>query len=369
MKRTFLLLTSIMLLSMISCKKSSVPNTNNEQEKSTSSSSEIILPQFLPLWFKIADIPDDRTKAFGFSIGSHGYVGGGWGDAPYPFNSLSDLWMYDTTFKLWVKRASLPGYTTQSTAAFVAGGKGYIATGKHSYTGPDTSLFDRLLKDTWEYDPAADQWTKKADFPGGEREGAVGIGINGKGYVGLGSGLLHLWGTTIPVMFSDWWEYDPATNKWTQKKSFPGGAREVAVGCAAGTFGYVGTGVNKAGNLTNDWWQYDAAADSWTQKASLPGPARSSAVAFSSIDLAGPKAYVSTGYNNIVNPNSPWLKDLWRYDPATNQWVQSFNLPYGRSEAACFVVNNIVYLGSGEDDFHIDPVGGPFSSKFWGFHL
>jgi N-acetylneuraminic acid mutarotase len=372
MKRTFLLLAFLSMLSLISCKKSSLSTTKNEQEKQSASLSTGI-PQLIPLWSKIADNPHFRSHAFGFAIGTTGYVGGGWGlDLPYAsYGSFRDFWQYDPSTNVWTRKADLPGYTTEHTASFVIGNKGYISTGHHSYTGPDSSLFDRYLKDTWEYDPAIDQWTKKADFPGGERGGAVGISINGKGYVGLGRGPFHFWGgPTIEVSFSDWWEYDPVIDKWTRKKSFPGTARENAAGCAVGSFGYVGTGYTSSDNYLNDWWQYDPATDNWVQKANLPGVGRRAAVAFTSMDLTSPKACIATGFNsNIPNFSDQWLRDLWRYNPATNQWAQSINMPYGRFEAACFTVNNTVYIGSGGDYWVGIPEGGVETKDFWAFHL
>jgi hypothetical protein len=41
---------------------------------------------------------------------------------------------------------------------------------------------------------------------------------------------------------NDFWEYDPATNAWTQKANFAGLARETPVGFAIGNKGYIGCG-------------------------------------------------------------------------------------------------------------------------------
>ena len=46
-----------------------------------------------------------------------------------------------------------------------------------------------ILKDFWEYDPATNAWTQKADFGGTARYGAVGFSIGSKGYIGTGSDL------------------------------------------------------------------------------------------------------------------------------------------------------------------------------------
>ena len=56
-------------------------------------------------------------------------------------------------------------------------GKGYFGTG---YDGSNK------LSDFWEYDPTANSWTQKADFPGGARYDAVAFGVSGKGYIGCG---------------------------------------------------------------------------------------------------------------------------------------------------------------------------------------
>ena len=43
-----------------------------------------------------------------------------------------------------------------------------------------------IKKDFWEYDPAANAWTQKADFGGTARYCAVGFSIGSKGYIGTG---------------------------------------------------------------------------------------------------------------------------------------------------------------------------------------
>ncbi len=92
-----------------------------------------------------------------------------------------------------------------------------------------------LQKDFWEYDPAANTWTQKADFGGTARYSAVGFSIGSKGYIGTGD---DGWSSIA----KDFWEYDPAANTWTQKADFGGTARDCAVGFSIGSKGYIGTG-------------------------------------------------------------------------------------------------------------------------------
>ena len=48
---------------------------------------------------------------------------------------------------------------------------------------------------------------------------------------------------------NDFWEYDPATNTWTQKADFGGTARQYATGLSIGSKGYIGTGNGSNGQL------------------------------------------------------------------------------------------------------------------------
>src|SRR5438552_2480307 len=57
----------------------------------------------------------------------------------------------------------------------------------------------------------AGYWTQKANFPG-KRTATFSFSIDQKGYVGCG------WDST--GLHKDFWEYDPATNLWTQKADF-----------------------------------------------------------------------------------------------------------------------------------------------------
>ncbi len=70
-------------------------------------------------------------------------------------------------------------------------GKGYIGTG---WDGT-------VRKDFWAYNPAANIWTRKADFKGTARSWAIGFSIGGKGYIGTG------WDGSTKI--KDFWEYTP----------------------------------------------------------------------------------------------------------------------------------------------------------------
>jgi hypothetical protein len=134
---------------------------------------------------------------------------------------------------------------------------------------------------------ATDSWTQKADFGGGARADAVGFSIGSKGYVGTAMDSLY-------HVTKDFWEFDPATNIWTQNADLGETERTGAVGFSIGSKGYIGTGLND-----KDFWEYDAVANTWIQKADFGGGARTGAVGFS----IGSKGYVGTGTNMSGNVN------------------------------------------------------------------
>ena len=84
------------------------------------------------------------------------------------------------------------------------------------------------------------------------RTEAVGFSIGNKGYIGLGAGNYGSDNLIGAVTFNnDFWEFDPVTNVWTQKASYPGAGTLGSVGFSIGTKGYNGTGSG-----TNDFWEY-----------------------------------------------------------------------------------------------------------------
>jgi len=99
-------------------------------------------------------------------------------------------------------------------------------------------------------------WIQKANFTG-NRVWAVGFSIGNKGY--MGTGVDYNASTSAPV-HNDFWEYDLATNVWTQKANFTGN-RVGAVGFSIGSKGYMGTGVDYNASTSapvhNDFWEFN----------------------------------------------------------------------------------------------------------------
>ena len=80
---------------------------------------------------------------------------------------------------------------------------------------------------------------------------------------------------------------------------------------------------------------------SWLLKACFPpGP------------MVGDGAFGLGNYGYVICPGSlaAGTNQVWRYDPATNLWIQLNNFPGARSCPAVFTINDTVYAGLGVDN-------------------
>jgi hypothetical protein len=167
----------------------------------------------------------------------------------------------------------------------------------------------------------------------------VGIGLNGKGYVGTGA----------PVSggsdggFPDWWQYDPAADAWTQKADLPvfnGRWGAVAFANESGGKAYVATGIEfPYMSAKNDCFEYDPLTDSWAAMPSLPSGAAGRCYAVGmSIPQGG---VIGTGYSGY-NYN-----DFYEFSFASKSWGKMIAIPGERFLAQGFAIGNTIYVGGG----------------------
>jgi N-acetylneuraminic acid mutarotase len=279
-------------------------------------------------WVKKGDFPGSkRERAVSFAIGNYGYMATGVDTNELVLN---DLWQYDPSLDVWSQKANLPGAARRDAVGFAIAGKGYVAAGIDN----DESLMGNILNDLWQYDPVSNSWIQKASYPGGSGFGiyfATAFTIDSKGYICCGK--------KGPSVYSnELWEYKPSIDQWTQRASFPGGVRYQLVSFSIGYDGYVGLGATQD-ILKRDFWKYSPGTNSWTQIANLPGNERGSASTFS----VGGRGFVCLGSDGGL------LDDLWEYKPETDTWFS--RATFGGSErknAVSFNVNERVFVGTGK---------------------
>jgi len=282
-------------------------------------------------WVKKANIPLGGTDAaMSFAVDGKIYFGGG----TLPTNAFYE---YDPATDKWTRKADLPIVHSIRAfgVSFAVGSKGYVALGQSDTSISFASQQGSVTNDLWEYDPTANTWTQKANFPGVRRDGAMAFVIGDKAYVGAGVG---------PDFFyaGDFFEYDPASDKWTQKSDLPSGPIGFPMGFSIGSMGYMVGGGNP--NEVTDAWSYDPAKDEWNEIRTFPGDARQAGAAFA-LDSLG---YVGLGEAQYTKSFS----DIYSYYPKTDEWTKVRpNFPYalGVGWPAVAVIGSTAYIGSGAD--------------------
>ncbi|MCE7071077.1 MULTISPECIES: galactose oxidase [Dyadobacter] len=294
-------------------------------------------------WYR-AGIPNfggsARARAVSFVIGNKGYIGTGLTNETV--QRVKDFWSYDATTKIWSQVAPFEGSGRNDAVAFVVNGKAYVGTGFDGVTTVDGGY----KKDFYQYDPATNKWTKKADYAGGTRQYATAFVADNRAYVGLG------WNGS--GYYQDFYEYNVQTDKWTEVATFTGGKRRGALAFTVGGKAYVGFGQSNsgAGSEPKDLYSFDPAGNSgtgaWTRMETNTDDK------FTGRTYALPLVINDKAY--IVGGNAK--SDTWEYTPGTNTWTEVASFEGGqRGFAAGFAIGNTGYLGT----------GGNIVDDFWAF--
>ncbi len=289
-------------------------------------------------WTKKKDFNSGRTGTVTFSTTTKGYVSAGYDDN----NTYNDLWEYDPQNDTWTQKADFGGSSRAGAVGFSIGNKGYIGTGEdlNGYT-----------KDFWEYDPFSNKWVQRANFPGAARTDAIGFSIGNRGYLGTG--------VDSDTAYKDFWEFDPVKNLWFKKADFKAN-RWSAIGFSVDTKGYLGCGFNKSGmseTWYSDLWEFDPNSNKWTWKNNFPLGTMAGGRAFA----IGFRAYIGIGSANSSN-----YKDFWEYDPQSNKWSQQTDFPGQGAEYgfAAFSIGNKGYFGLGFTESNCNYI---YYNEMWEF--
>lgn len=280
-------------------------------------------------WTKVHALDNGkRYEASGFSVNGKGYVSCG---VDTNDNCYNDLWEYDAVFDYWTQKANLPADYRRGAYSFELNNQGYLGGG----TNDATSSGGMILNDFWMYDPILNTWTAKATCPTSVFRAAF-TSCNGKGYVmcGVNGG----WGAS-----SDVYEYNPSSNSWIYKTTFPGlasssGGRDGGVATSVNNIIYFGMGKDDS-FFQNDWWEYNPSANTWLQKSNFPGTGRTGAFAFTLNGMPCAGMGSDGAYNN----------DTWWYNTTSNTWNYTTSFSgAARRGTAYFVLGNVGYMGTGK---------------------
>jgi N-acetylneuraminic acid mutarotase len=115
------------------------------------------------------------------------------------------------------------------------------------------------------YPTNAQSWFQMPDFPGVERDDGASFVIQDIAYCGSG---------VVPfVALGDFYAFDLLSESWDTISPLPTGQeRQYAAAFSNDSLGFLFGGF--AGSFLNDLWQYDPATDQWTQKSAMPSVGR-----------------------------------------------------------------------------------------------
>ena len=306
--------------------------------------------------------------------GSQAYSGAG-----YIEGKLSDMKIYNyarTSEQIQAEyNASSAAYWTQK----IAQGAGGSPSGRNYqsmvWDGQRVIMFGGYdgspKNDLWWYDPVTNTWTQKI------AQGAGGSPIARYSYsmVWDGTRVIMFGGCDGSTYKNDLWWYDPVGNTWTQK--IANGAGGSPVGRSAHSMVWDGTrvimfGGSDGSSYRNDLWWYDPTGNTWTQKIAQGTGGSPSARVYHPMVWDGTRMIMFGG----AESSSPWVKnDLWWYDPTGNTWTQKIAQNTAGSPPARGQITMdwdgqrvIVFGGNGStpymnDLWWYDPVGNTWTQK------
>lgn len=173
----------------------------------------------LDQWTRKTDMPTPRNSLSITVVNGKIYAIGGF--AEYLLQPLPTVEEYDPVTDSWTKKADMPTARGR-TATGVVSSKVYVIGGLSTRLKAG-EIFRKKFSElaiVEEYDPIADQWTRKADMLTA-REGAATVVANEKIYVlGGWKGSRYVY---LQPLLATVEEYDPKTDTWSRKNdlSFP----------------------------------------------------------------------------------------------------------------------------------------------------
>ena len=240
-------------------------------------------------WGTLPNFPG-AARSFGIGAVTNGlaYIGFGATSTAY----LNDLWSFDATDSSWTQLASCTCSGRRHPAMMAIGNRLYVGLG-------DDATGDR--NDWWMYNITTNTWSQIANLPGPARHHPFMFNAGGEVFAGLGHG--------GRVIYRDWYKLDTASNTWTSMSLFPGQARVAGTQFSANGLGYVLSGDGQTHNFmpTGEMWEYNPATDSWTQLTSHPGRSRWAPGSF----VINNEVFFFGGLDRF---SSSYPNDTWRYN-------------------------------------------------------
>jgi N-acetylneuraminic acid mutarotase len=259
------------------------------------------------------------------AVGTDVYVIGGFmGVTPQ-----TQVLVFDTVQSSWRAVRPLPVEMHHANAA-VVDGKIYVLGGMQL-----VGFNFVAIGNTYEYDPARDEWTAKAAMPAGAERGSAFVGVvDGKVY--LAGGLVG--GTAVDLVSS----YDPVGDEWTHPLAPLPVARDHGVGAAIGANLFaIGGREGAITALVDRVDRYDPVGDEWTSRAPMITARGGTAagVIDGRIIVVGGEG--NTAVTSGVFPHTE------SYDPVADTWTSLAPMTTPRHGMGAAAVGGALYVPGG----------------------
>ena len=302
-------------------------------------------------WVRLAPIPETNEERQSVVAGGKLYLFGGnavAGADGMPAAPPGSVWEYDPAADRWTKKKPMPA-PAHHMAVAESGGRIYLFGGATQRQPRGSNQIP--INNTWEYDPASDTWKELAPMPT-RRMAAAAVAVAGRIYVMGGAGNYPgredapLGGDQPHRVLDTNQVYDPATNTWATRTTLPTPRNHVFAAAANGRIYLIGGRLGAVsianGSTTDIVEEYDPATDRWGfLKNRMPTP-RDSGIAAVYLN----KIYIAGGQSITAISNSV-SRALEVYDPASNTWDSLENIPTARHGIGGGVIGSRLYVVGG----------------------
>lgn len=278
-------------------------------------------------WTQLNDFPFETYTSSSFVVNEEAYVvvreESGTDDIMYKYDVNNDSWMIVAT---------IPEETFLLADPFVIGNRVF-------FVGLDSDSDTTL--ELWEYDHVTSSFEERTGYDFNDF-GLYGYRATTFSIADIGYVITSATAEGGQVNFV---AYDPSTDSWSAKANYPSDISSDSRSFSINNKGYVNFSMNVGaeGDYVNDLWEYDPETDTWTEKTSYPLEFVTGTVNFVINDMA----YFASGFINTL---------VYRYLPDDNIWepIESPGVYFYNSFG--FALNGIGYIGLGSiDDLDLNP--------------
>jgi hypothetical protein len=227
----------------------------------------------------------------------------------------------------------------------------YVIGGNLFYPN-DGEYFVRTM---WRFDLGSLTWFPMGNLPYAGTFNKTGFELNGEWYIGMGLDSANHDSNGTPLPAKDFWKYNPATNIWTRLADFPGGSMNFPTCFTVGSEAYAFYGAifpgqaNFLSEYSKELWKYDPPTNTWIQiKLPTNGPNLLPGEKYQIVSYNG-KAYFLTGQASFFHGyyyGFDTENSSLEYDPLSNTFKNISNSSTGGILQLIYQNNNKFYFQS-----------------------